>query len=117
MFIDKKMKKFEYSITGNDVVPQNMIGGIFLGHPVRALGCLLEGMLLSGIIICRNLSNRLVVNNVWFTSLFNLKYLSSSNNSMPLLSTGILEIGYHEKIVTHICINRVNTIYDVLFRD
>ena len=28
------MKKFEYSITGNDVVPQNMIGDIFLGHPV-----------------------------------------------------------------------------------
>jgi hypothetical protein len=34
MFIDKKMKKFEYSITGNDVVPQNMTGDIFLGHPV-----------------------------------------------------------------------------------
>jgi hypothetical protein len=30
----KKMKKIEYSIAGNDVVPQNMIGGIFLGHPV-----------------------------------------------------------------------------------
>jgi hypothetical protein len=30
----KKKKKFEYSITGNDVVPQNMIGDIFLGHPV-----------------------------------------------------------------------------------
>jgi hypothetical protein len=29
----KKMKKFEYSITGNDVVPQNMIADIFLGHP------------------------------------------------------------------------------------
>ena len=28
------MKKFEYSITGNDVVPQNMIGDIFLGHSV-----------------------------------------------------------------------------------
>jgi hypothetical protein len=34
MFIDKKKKKIEYSITGNDVVPQNMIGDIFLGHPV-----------------------------------------------------------------------------------
>ena len=34
MFIDKKMKTFEYSITSNDVVPQNMIGDIFLGHPV-----------------------------------------------------------------------------------
>jgi hypothetical protein len=33
MFIDKKMKKFEYSITGNDVVPQNMIGDIFFGTP------------------------------------------------------------------------------------
>jgi hypothetical protein len=29
----KKMKKFEYSITGNDVVPQNMIGDIFFGTP------------------------------------------------------------------------------------
>ena len=27
------MKKFEYSITGNDVVPQNMIGDIFFGTP------------------------------------------------------------------------------------
>jgi hypothetical protein len=36
MFIDKKMKKFEYSITGNDIVQQNMItkGTLFLGHPV-----------------------------------------------------------------------------------
>ena len=33
MFIDKKIKKFECSITGNDVVPQNMIGDIFLGTP------------------------------------------------------------------------------------
>jgi hypothetical protein len=33
MFIDKKMKKIEYSITGNDVVPQNMIGDIFFGTP------------------------------------------------------------------------------------
>ena len=33
MFIDKKMKKFEYSITGNNVVPQNMIGDIFFGTP------------------------------------------------------------------------------------
>ena len=31
------MKKFEYSITGNDVVPQNMIGDIFLGHRVSIL--------------------------------------------------------------------------------
>jgi hypothetical protein len=35
MFIDKKKKQFEYSITGNDVVPRNMIGDIFLGHPVE----------------------------------------------------------------------------------
>jgi hypothetical protein len=34
MFIDKKNEKIEYSITGNDVVPQNMIGDFFLGHPV-----------------------------------------------------------------------------------
>ena len=27
------MKKFEYSITGNDVLPQNMIGDIFFGTP------------------------------------------------------------------------------------
>ena len=27
------MKNFEYLITGNDVVPQNMIGDIFLGTP------------------------------------------------------------------------------------
>jgi hypothetical protein len=27
------MKKFEYSITGNDVVPQNMIEDIFFGTP------------------------------------------------------------------------------------
>jgi hypothetical protein len=27
------MKNFEYSITGNDVVPQNMIGDIFFGTP------------------------------------------------------------------------------------
>jgi hypothetical protein len=33
MFIDKKYEKFEYSITGNDVVPQNMIGDIFWGTP------------------------------------------------------------------------------------
>ena len=33
MFIDKNMKKFEYSIAGNDVVPQNMIGDIFFGTP------------------------------------------------------------------------------------
>jgi hypothetical protein len=33
----KKMKKFEYSITGNDVVPQNMIGDIFIGTPCRAI--------------------------------------------------------------------------------
>jgi hypothetical protein len=26
MSIEKKKKKFGYSITGNDVVPQNMIG-------------------------------------------------------------------------------------------
>jgi hypothetical protein len=30
------MKKIEYSISGSDVVPQNMIGDIFLGHPVDA---------------------------------------------------------------------------------
>ena len=29
------MKKIEYSIAGNDVVPQNMIGGIFFGTPCR----------------------------------------------------------------------------------
>ena len=34
-------------------------------------------------------SNRLAVNSVWFISLFNLIYLSSFNNSMPLISTGI----------------------------
>jgi hypothetical protein len=33
MFIDKNMKKIEYSIAGNDVVPQNKIGDIFLGTP------------------------------------------------------------------------------------
>jgi hypothetical protein len=27
------MKKIEYSIAGNDVLPQNMIGGIFFGTP------------------------------------------------------------------------------------
>ena len=31
------MKKFEYSITGNDVVPQNMIGDIFFGTPCITL--------------------------------------------------------------------------------
>ena len=34
-------------------------------------------------------SNRLAVNSAWFISLFKLIYLTSSNNSMPLLSTGI----------------------------
>ena len=39
MFIDKKNEKIEYSITGNDVVPQNMIGDIFLGHSVQTEHC------------------------------------------------------------------------------
>jgi hypothetical protein len=33
MLIGKKNEKIEYSIAGNDVVPQNMIGGIFFGTP------------------------------------------------------------------------------------
>jgi hypothetical protein len=33
MFIDKKHEKIEYLIAGNDVVLQNMIGGIFFGTP------------------------------------------------------------------------------------
>ena len=32
------MKKFEYSITGNDIVPQNMIGAFLGGHPVYGGG-------------------------------------------------------------------------------
>jgi hypothetical protein len=28
------MQKFEHSITGNDVVPQNMIGDIFFGTDI-----------------------------------------------------------------------------------
>jgi hypothetical protein len=47
-------------------------------------------------------SNRLAVNSAWFISLFNLIYLSSSNNSMPLYSAQVIGICTENKMLAKI---------------